>query len=75
MMIARMKKIGAGAEQTNLHYLGLIDILGIVESLCYPLPEHPHRQHVFSLTTRIGDTYCFQVNPSFFLVLHLIHRF
>jgi hypothetical protein len=25
------------------------------------LPEHPHRQHVFTLTTRIGDTYCFQV--------------
>ncbi|CAF3358354.1 unnamed protein product [Rotaria sp. Silwood1] len=34
--------------------------INIIESLCYPLPEHPHRQHVFSLTTHTGDTYCFQ---------------
>ncbi|CAF3588971.1 unnamed protein product [Adineta steineri] len=32
----------------------------IVESLCYPLPEHPYRQHVFNLTTLTGDTYCLQ---------------
>ncbi|CAF0933766.1 unnamed protein product [Rotaria sordida] len=36
--------------------------INIIESLCYPLPEHPHRQHVFSLTTRTGDTYCFQTS-------------
>ena len=35
--------------------------LDIIDSLCYPLPEHPHRLHVFSVTTRTGDTYCCQV--------------
>ncbi|CAF3108847.1 unnamed protein product [Rotaria socialis] len=34
--------------------------INIIESLCCPLPEHPNRQHVFSLTTHTGDTYCFQ---------------
>ncbi|CAF1653465.1 unnamed protein product, partial [Adineta ricciae] len=37
-------------------------ILNIVDSLCYPLPEHPNRQHVFSLTTHTGDTYCLQTS-------------
>lgn len=37
-------------------------IISIIECLCYPLPEHPTRQHVFSLTTRTGDTYCLQAS-------------
>jgi hypothetical protein len=58
-MITRNTNRRENARQTNLDCF--VRILDIVESLCYPLPEHPHRQHVFSLTTRTGDTYCFQV--------------
>ena len=36
--------------------------LDLTDSLCYPLPEHPHRQHVFNLTVSTGDTYCVQAS-------------
>ncbi|UJR25261.1 hypothetical protein I4U23_006613 [Adineta vaga] len=48
-------------------------ILSIVDNLCYPLPEHPHRQHVFSLTTYTGDTYCLQASDQSELD-HWIHN-
>ena len=37
----------------------------VIDSLCYPTPEYPHRQHVFSLTLSTGEIYCVQVerNP------------
>lgn len=54
-------------RKTSLLFCSTRLRLGIVESLCYPLPEHPHRQHVFSLTTRFADTFCCQVNPSAFV--------
>ena len=34
--------------------------LDLTNVLCYPFPEHPHRQHVFNLTLSTGDTYCVQ---------------
>ncbi|CAF4475577.1 unnamed protein product, partial [Didymodactylos carnosus] len=32
----------------------------IRDCLCYPLPEYPKRDHVFSLATSTGDQYYFQ---------------
>lgn len=56
-----------------LYFIPLIIFLDIAESLCYPLPEHPNRQHVFSLTTYTGDTYCFQVCLMKFFILFCYH--